>query len=378
MVALVSDDSAYGGPLSVARMQCAELARRGAAVQLHGLWRGAGPAPTGADGVRERLAPARTWVPRSGLLGLCSARFLRTLWRALAGAEVCHVHAGRDLVSFFALLLALLRRTPVVAQTHGMVQPRTHLAARVFDAAYVPLLRRARSILWLTEEERAGLVQVLGEGAAGRLRYLGNGLPERSAAFEESDPPADTEPTVLFLSRINPSKRATAFVEMAAELRDRGVSARFVVHGPDDGALADVLAAIDRLELDGVCSYAGPVPPDRAAETVRGATVLVLPSVRDWFPMVLLEAMAERTAVVCTDESGLAAPIRRAGAGWVTDGSPVALAEAVREALTDPAGRRARVAAAAELIRTTYSASAVASELGRVYVRSTERSQNSA
>ncbi|GAA3298041.1 hypothetical protein GCM10020295_32640 [Streptomyces cinereospinus] len=100
---------------------------------------------------------------------------VRDLWRAMGGADVVHVHAGRDLVTLAALAVAVLRRRPFVAQTHGMVQPRHTAVARLFDRLYVPLLRRARACLVLTGRERAAVAEVVGDGGP-PLVILPNGV----------------------------------------------------------------------------------------------------------------------------------------------------------------------------------------------------------
>ncbi|GAB2816616.1 hypothetical protein GCM10027091_55140 [Streptomyces daliensis] len=162
VVTLVSDGGAYGGPVSVATAQLGELSARGHETVLLALWRGAGEAPATWDGVRLHARRARALVPGTGFLGLLNPRLLRGLWRYAGEADVVHVHAGRDLVSLAALAVTALRGRRLVVQTHGMVQPRDGAVARVFDALYVPLLRRARACLVLTTEEAAGLSHILG------------------------------------------------------------------------------------------------------------------------------------------------------------------------------------------------------------------------
>ncbi|MCE0445533.1 hypothetical protein LT493_12310 [Streptomyces tricolor] len=46
-----------------------------------------------------------------------------------------------------ALAVAAVRRVPCVAQTHGMVEPRTALPVRLFDLLYLPLLRAGARLL---------------------------------------------------------------------------------------------------------------------------------------------------------------------------------------------------------------------------------------
>ncbi|KOV92810.1 glycosyltransferase family 4 protein [Streptomyces sp. NRRL B-3648] len=362
VVTLVSDDGLFGGPPSVAVAQSEELAARGHDVTLLSLWRGSGPAPDRAGAVRLRSRPARTLLPGRGCIGLLHPLLVRDLWRAVRGADVVHVHAGRDLVSLAALAVAALRRVPCVAQTHGMVEPRTALPVRIFDVLYLPLLRRARACCVLTEQERRLVARVLGP-AGPPLRILPNGIRPGPPGPEPRQP---RDPHVVFLARLHPRKRPEAFVEMAALVHEEMPEARFTLFGPDDGSLT----AVRRLIGDGladVVRYGGALAPAEAHEAYRTAAVHVLPSVNEPFGMTLIEALAAGTPVVCTDTCGIADELARRGAALVTDGSPAAMAAAVRRLLGDPdlCARMAR--AGRRVVEDVYSIGAVADRLEEIY-----------
>ncbi|GAB2631823.1 glycosyltransferase [Streptomyces capparidis] len=363
VVTLVSDDGAYGGPVSVACGQLAELGARGHEVRLLSLWRGRGAPPDSVDGVPLLARRARTLVPGQGFLGLLHPRLLVDLWRSAGRADVLHVHAGRDLVSLAALAAAVLRRRRFVTQTHGMVQPRSGPVARAFDAVYAPLLRRARACFVLTEQERAGLAEVLGPRRP-PLVPLPNGV-----RVAEGGSPADP-PVVLYLARLHPRKRPEAFVEMAGLLRESFPGARFVMHGSDEGSLPVVEEAVRRLGLEKAVVYEGALDHAAAVRTTARASVYVLPSVHEPFPMSVLEALAVGTPVVCTSSCGIASELVARGAALVTDGSPAALAEAVRSVLTDGALRDRLVEAGREAVREVFSVGAVADRLEEEYVSS--------
>lgn len=360
VVTLVSDDGAYGGPVSVATGQLAELAARGHEVGLLSLWRGRGAAPAEVDGVPLRSRRARTLIPGQGFLGLLHPLLLLDLWREAGRADALHLHAGRDLVSLAALTVAAARRRRFVVQTHGMVQPRDGAVARVFDTVYVPLLRRAAACLYLTEEERAGLEQVLGPRRP-PLLPLPNGVRPQPEA-------ATPDPTlVLYLARLHPRKRPQAFVEMAALLAKEFPQSRFLLHGADEGELPAVHALIREHGLEDRVTYGGALDHPAALRAIAGAGVYVLPSVDEPFPMSVLEALAAGTPVVCTESCGIAEELRHRKAALVTDGSPGSLADAVRTVLTDEATRRALVEACHRAVKEAFSVTAVADRLEELY-----------
>lgn len=363
VVTLVSDDGAFGGPTSVAVAQLEECAARGHEVTLVSLWRGRTAAARHLGAVRFVSRPARTLVPGRGCLGLMHPLLLRDLWRAMGRADAVHIHAGRDLVSLAALAVARLRRTAFVTQTHGMVELRTGAVARVFDRLYVPLLRRARCCFVLTERERRALTAVLGPDGP-PLVSLPNGL---RPAGDGADRRPRNEHEVIFLARLHPRKRPEVFVEMAALVHKEIPEARFTLYGADGGSLPAVNRLIADRGLTDVVSYGGALDHSAALEAYRKATVYVLPSVHEPFPMTVLEALAEGTPVVCTDSSGIADELARREAALVTDGSPESLADAVSALLADETLRRRLADAGRRAIDDIFSIGAVVDRLEEVY-----------
>ncbi|GAA3655638.1 glycosyltransferase [Streptomyces chitinivorans] len=364
-VTLTGDDGAYGGPVSVATGQLAELAARGHEVALVSLWRGRAAPPRTLDGVPLRAHRARTLVPGQGFLGLFNPRLALTLWRLAGRADVLHVHAGRDLVSLAALAAAVLRRRPFVVQTHGMVQPRHSAAVRLFDRCYVPLLRRARAALVLTGAEETGLRRVLRPGGPPTVRLPNGVRPPQGGEGEPEDRPDGAD--VLFLARLHRRKRPEAFVRMAALVRAKHLDASFTLHGADEGRLTPVRRLIAEEGLREAVEYGGPLNHAAAVRRISRATVYVLPSVDEPFPMSVLEALAAGTPVVCTDSCGIAGELERRGAALVTDGSPGALAGAVLSLLEDRSLRERTAAAGRAAVRERFSVAAVADRLERLY-----------
>ncbi|MFH8569460.1 glycosyltransferase [Streptomyces sp. NPDC017993] len=360
VVTLVSDDGAYGGPVSVATGQLGELAARGHDVELVSLWRGRKAPPRTVDDVPLRAFRARTLVPGQGFLGLFHPALLPALWRRAGRSDVWHIHAGRDLVSLAALAVAVLRRRPFLVQTHGMVQPRRSVVAALFDRVYVPLLRRARAALVLTEEEEAGLRRVLGRDGP-RLVRLANGVRARADTAESS------ETDVLFLARLQTRKRPEAFVRMAALVHRKRPDVSFTLHGSDEGRLAEVRSLIASEGLDGAVTYGGALEHDAAVERTARATVYVLPSVDEPFPMSVLESLAVGTPVVCTHSCGIAAELQRREAALVTDGSPEQLADAVLRLLEDRPLRERLTRAGLNAVDTEFSLAAVTDRLAEWY-----------
>jgi glycosyltransferase involved in cell wall biosynthesis len=356
IVALADERGSYGGPLAVALGQAAGLAEAGHdVVVLAGGDKGARPSGL------LRLSRSYRVIPNGKPSGRFSPALVLRMIREARRRDVVHVHLGRDLTTLLAAYVATFGTARLVVQTHGMLPETDSRALRLLDRLVTRrVLARAQTCFALTDLETAGLERV-SRGRA-RIQRLGNGIRLRD---DLGDRPRDDE--VLFLSRLAERKRPVTFVRMAHLLAGRGAKARFTLVGADEGQLAPVLTAIAEGEGRELISYEGAVPPSLAAERLARAKVLVLPSVDEPFPMVVLESMAVGTPVVVTSSCHIADRLRAAGAAWVSDGSPADLADAVWTLLAEEAVARRQRAAARRLAAEEFSIGAVMRVLLNVY-----------
>jgi glycosyltransferase involved in cell wall biosynthesis len=356
VVALADGRGSYGGPLAVALGQARALADAGHdVVVLAGGDRGAHG--TGL----VRLSRSYRVIPNGKPSGRFSPRLVLRVAREARRRDLLHVHLGRDLTTLVAAYVTTFGTAHLVVQTHGMVTETGSRPLRLLDRLMTRrVLARASRCLSLTGVETAGLERV-SRGTA-RIERLGNGIRLRSDLHGRT-----REDEVLFLSRLAERKRPVAFVEMARLLAGRGIRSRFTLVGPDEGQLAAVRAAIAAAGDGAQIGYEGAVPPSAVAERIARAKVLVLPSVDEPFPMVVLEAMAVGTPVVTTDSCHIAPDLRAAGAAWITDGSPAGLADAVAALRSDDerAGRQRE--AGRGLVTDEFSIDAVTRRLLRIY-----------
>ncbi|WP_344792736.1 glycosyltransferase [Gryllotalpicola daejeonensis] len=359
VVTYVSEDGAFGGPVAVAVAQTAELARRGHQVELLAGWDG--KAQLAVPGVAVRLFPVSA-LPVGGFSGLRAPELARRLLPRAGSLDAVHLHLARDLITL--PLAARLARSgrPFIVQPHGMVMPDARPKTRLFDAVWTKrTLRAASTAFALTDREEAGLAAVGGDGV--RVERIANGIDARPTADAARDA---AHPEVLFLARLHPRKRVMAFARAAALLAERGSPARFTVVGPDEGDLAELQRFI--AEHPAVpLRYEGAISQGAARGRIAQASVYVLPSFGEVFPMTVLEALSAGTPVVLTSDCGIADELAQRGAGHVTDGSPGELADAVSALLSDASAWSAAVAAGSASITEVFGIGAVADRLEAAY-----------
>lgn len=163
-----------------------------------------------------------------------------------------------------------------------------------------------------------------------------------------ADPTPDDRGYLLFVGRLRIRKGVEVLLEALALLgRTSGTRPRLLVAG--DGEHLDRLRRTrDRLGLEERVEFLGRCPPSRVRSLMAGATALVVPSIYEGMPLVILEAMEAGLAVVASRVSGIPEVVIDGETGWLVPAeSPPALAAALSEALEgDRAARRGAAGAA--------------------------------
>jgi glycosyltransferase involved in cell wall biosynthesis len=333
VVALVSKGGEFGGPVAVAVAQAQELAKRGHTVELLAAWDGL--ATLAIPGVKVRLFRSFR-LPGSPLTTVISPALMSFLRRSAFTYDVVHIHLGRDLVTAPASRMIASRGVRPVIQTHGMIMPDRRMKSRIIDALMTNyVFDHSTVLLALTPIEADGLQKVLRSTSKARIARIANGVP-RIHAEELSIVEAPLIPEVLFLARLHPRKRVMAFAEAARSLILSGTRATFHIVGPDEGDLHSLLEFIRAHSMNRSLHYEGSIPAGAAPARIARASVFVLPSFGEVFPMTVLEALSVGTPVVLTDQCGIAPELVLRDAAIVTNGSVEQLEQAILQLLDDP------------------------------------------
>lgn len=311
-----------------------EVARRGWAVDVVVTARRGSAASEQAGGVAvHRLRP----VALRGTRMAQRAWSLRRLVRELA-PDVIH---GQAISCGFLGLLAAGGRVPVITNVQGQ---DLLCASAIARRTYVSwTLRRSAEIAAPTHDlagRARGLaprdVHVIPHPLAPRAEAA---LPRHAARAQLGLAPDG--PIVLFVGRLSPEKGVTDLVRAFATVRPARPESRLCIVG--DGALRDALEAeVRRLGLAGACVFLGSRGHHEVFVAMRAADVLVLPSHREAFGMVLVEAMRCGLPIVASRVGGIPEVVQDGITAWlVPPGDIQALAATLDRVLGDRPSRSA-------------------------------------
>src|SRR3954447_15748565 len=278
-------------------------------------------------------------IPMNGAMSnICiTPSAIATISRELrqGGYDVVHVHEPNAAVgSWFTTENA---RIPVVGTFHTYSKSFLNRIAsgpvgmrRLYNKLHVRIAV-SEAARWTAERFNGG-----------RYRVIPNGV------HVDATPPGPKAPSeelrLLFLGRAEERKGLPVLLRAFEALQGVGVRARLTVAGATPDEVAPYL-----LDTDGV-EVLGRVTDEQKRRILHEADLLCAPSLGgESFGMVLTEAFATGTPVVCSDIAGYRDVARDGVDGvLVRPGDPTALGEALHDLALDPARREGMSDAARE------------------------------
>ena len=175
-----------------------------------------------------------------------------------------------------------------VPKGRALFAPTLHDEEPAYLSIYKHAAHRAHSMVWLTEAE-----QRLGHDFWGKL-------PGRVVAMAIDSAPREAAqrdaPYLLYCGRIDPHKGCTDLFEYFSRYKKENPSAlRLVLTGTAD------IAVPDHPEID----FEGFVTAEEKFKLMAGAIVYMMPSGKESFSIVTLEAMAQKTPVLASSRSNV-------------------------------------------------------------------------
>jgi phosphatidyl-myo-inositol alpha-mannosyltransferase len=271
--------------------------------------------------------------------------------------DVVHVHEpNTPLVSWCATEIA---RSALVGTFHAYSTARVAnltaanlLGARRLYKKLGVRIAVSRAARWTAERFYGG-----------RYRIVPNGVDLTAAAIHaRTAPSSEDAPTLLYLGRADDRKGLPVLLHAFAALRSAGLGLRLVLAGPSYEAVRPLPSDGDGVEV------LGPVSEAEKWRLLSVADLLCAPSLGgESFGMVLVEALAAGTPVVCSAIPGYREVVRHGVEGLlVPPGRAAELAAALR-ALALDARRRERLAVAGRARAARFAWPRVTSEVLGAY-----------
>jgi glycosyltransferase involved in cell wall biosynthesis len=271
----------------------------------------------------RRLAPGYH-LPASPVPGWMAGLLAPHVERFVAGRELVHnPFMGREAWSLAFLVAARRAGLPFV------FTPLRHQRPLGWSSpAFRRLYAESEAVIALTEHEAAWLEE---RGARrDRLHVVGVGpLNDAEAPLEPALAASGGEPFVLFLGQLHEYKGFRAVLEAASRLVGRGV--RFVFAGPDVRGAAGCFEAAPRSAV-----YLGRVSDSLRDSLLRGCLALCVPSERESFGGVLVEAWAAGRPVIAGTAAATRELVEEGVDGWVVPQDGGLVADRVARLLADP------------------------------------------
>ena len=282
------------------------------------------------------------------------------LWAALAGVHLAgilcahginHIHAPwADGPATAAWVASHLSGIPFsfCGHAHDIYPPDGALQEKLVAASFVRTISHAN---------RRYLADLAPEAAA-KIVHITYGAPLTAAPRQPRDPSPPFQ--LLALGRLVEKKGFPVLLAACRYLAEWGVDFRLTLAG-DGPERRHLMGLVQEYALGDRVTFLGHVPHNRVPDLFRQADQFIMPCVvarhgdRDGLPNVILEALSFQVPVVATDVNGVNEAVIPGQTGWlVPQQEPRLLAQAMREALTQPAEAQRRAEAGRELVRREF------------------------
>lgn len=285
----------------------------------------------------------------------------RALARELDGADV--VHTQGLVGARLALLATRLSRAPATVGTFHTYVDGTHWGYRALNR----YLRETVTMLDRRIVVSDACTRSLEPSFPGDYEVIPNGVDcERFRPLAPGENAPEGPPRILFVGRLEPRNALGDLLKAAAELaRDgREFTIQVAGDGPTRGVnerLAERLGIASRVEWFGAIH-------DDLPRRYREATVFAAPCTLASFGVILIEALASGTPIVCADNVGFREVLRDGAPGsFVPMRDHHAMAQALATVLDDAAMRRVWSAEGRAIALARYDWPGVAQAVADVY-----------
>jgi glycosyltransferase involved in cell wall biosynthesis len=317
----------YGGPTMSVAMLCEQLMKAGVAIEVFA---------TTANGATELTIPVNTPVMVDGVRVTYFKRvtkdhthfspaLLRALWRT-KGINAIHIHAWWNLVSIFSCMIAVARGIPVILSPRGTLSgysfsnKNTGKKRLIHNLLGKKLLTKCHILA--TSQREALAVKALVKPLS--ITVIPNFVKLDDSTVVEQPIPHDVL-KLLFFSRIEEKKGLDILLDALPLIT---VPFHLTIAGDGDKSYIDHLKTSVHPGFIDKITWAGFYNDDKFA-LLRRHHLMVLPSHDENFGNVVIESLSVGTAVLVSENVGLANYIQAHQLGWVCSTNTTSVSAAI-------------------------------------------------
>lgn len=267
---------------------------------------------------------------RSVLLNLVSLAEACLLleWLRRDGAAHLHVHFGTN-SALIAMMVRALGGIDYSFTIHGAEEWDSPRQLRLREK-----VSAAKFVVAICSYTRGQLLRWIDNGDREKIAIVHCGI-DQTLVNQPHLPTADVRRFVS-VGRLCRDKSQLLLVAALAKLIARGVDAELVLAG--DGELrAEIEAEVKRLNLQTKVRITGWIDGNQVREELLASRGLILPSVAEGLPVVIMEAMAAGRPVLSTYIAGIPELIEHGKHGWLfASGAIDEMVDAMQACLETP------------------------------------------
>lgn len=232
-------------------------------------------------------------------------------------ADVLNIHGHAELFTPSILYQLVKIGKPIVLTTHGALFSSSIrigssfaglLKYKLFNNITFNLIHKYVNII-ITPSEIEKKILIMRGFETERIVLIKNFIPDSYFKFRTMEPEKvlrkyGLEPYkyIITVARIDYNKSLHHVIQAIAILQRKGLKVRYVIVGPDEGALSYYLSVANKVGIRDNIIYLGAIYDKKILlSLIKYASAFVLSSYIEGQPLSILEAMSQSTPVIISD-----------------------------------------------------------------------------
>ncbi len=277
---------------------------------------------------------------------------------------VVHIHAWWNLVSIFSCLVAKIYGVKVILSPRGMlntytVNHKNSWSKRLIHQLLGKYLLKEVAYHATSKQEHDDIFAFIGKSPETIPNFIQ--LPTQNA----TEMKANDQYQLLFLGRINEIKGLENLFSALASL---SINWLLTIAGEGELTYVNNLKQLaTQKNIAEKIKWEGHVNNLQKFDLLASVDALVLPSYKENFANVIIEALAVGTPVIVSKEAGAAEYVEETNLGWITSNAPDQLAITISQSFEDIQKRIRIRANAPSTIKRDFDEAALAKKYIHMY-----------